>query len=364
MYLPFLCLFWEKTHESWEKDITEVKKDMMNYEMFKGVIETELTNFLPESLGEVEVVIEKVNKVNRELDAVTIKRETDGKQISPTIYLQDMYERYEACDSLPDVMREIADAITKGMEKSADILAKVDIKNADERIIFQLINAEQNQKLLEGVPYRPFQDLAIIYRVVVDETPDAVASAIITNEMAEYMGKSEAELFELAAENTKRINPVKICGMFETLKMTFASQDMPDELIESMLPPMPEDELMYVISNQRNVNGAISMIYEDSLHELAEKLGEDLYILPSSVHEVLAIPASTGEPEQLAEMVYEINMAQVSLEDRLSNQVYHYDRKARKLEMATDTPNKRIDGQVAEQSLVYAQDKKTDAPKR
>jgi hypothetical protein len=43
----------------------------------------------------------------------------------------------------------------------------------------------------------------------------------------------------------------------------------------------------------------------------------------------------------------------VRLEDRLSNQVYHYDKDLRKLTMATDTPNKRIDGMVAEQPLIY-----------
>ena len=46
-------------------------------------------------------------------------------------------------------------------------------------------------------------------------------------------------------------------------------------------------------------------------------------------------------------------MTTVSLEERLSNQVYHYDNNLRKLTMATDTPNKRIDGMVAEQPLIY-----------
>ena len=110
---------------------------------------------------------------------------------------------------------------------------------------------------------------------------------------------------------------------------------------------------MWVITNDRGINGAVSMLYEEKLHTLAEKLESDLYILPSSVHEVIAVSASMGEPNQLAEMVAEINMAQVSLEERLSNQVYHYDKDLRKLTLATDTPNKRLDGIVAEPPLVY-----------
>ena len=113
------------------------------------------------------------------------------------------------------------------------------------------------------------------------------------------------------------------------------------------------------------MNGAVNMLYDDNLHEISERVGDDLFILPSSVHEVICVPASSADDlKYLADMVHEINMMQVSLEDRLSNQVYHYDRKARTLELATDTPYKRIDGEVAESPLVYAEEKKTDTPKR
>ena len=55
----------------------------------------------------------------------------------------------------------------------------------------------------------------------------------------------------------------------------------------------------------------------------------------------------------LAQMVVEVNMQEVSLDERLSNQVYHYDKDLRKLTLATDTPNKSLDGIVAESPLVY-----------
>ena len=52
-------------------------------------------------------------------------------------------------------------------------------------------------------------------------------------------------------------------------------------------------------------------------------------------------------------MVHEVNSTVVSLEERLSNQVYHYDKNLRKLTMATDSPNRGIEGMVAEQPLIY-----------
>ena len=71
------------------------------------------------------------------------------------------------------------------------------------------------------------------------------------------------------------------------------------------------------------------------------------------VHEVIAVSSDMGSPEMLAQMVVEVNMQEVSLDERLSNQVYHYDKDLRKLTLATDTPNKRLDGIVAEPPLVY-----------
>ena len=38
---------------------------------------------------------------------------------------------------------------------------------ANEKIVFQLINTEQNKTFLEQVPHREFQDLSIVYKVKV-----------------------------------------------------------------------------------------------------------------------------------------------------------------------------------------------------
>ncbi len=62
----------------------------------------------------------------------------------------------------------------------------------------------------------------------------------------------------------------------------------------------------------------------------------------------------------LAQMVVEVNMQEVSLDERLSNQVYHYDKDLRKLTLATDTPNKRLDGIVAEPPLYMMRRKSPD----
>ena len=59
-----------------------------------------------------------------------------------------------------------------------------------------------------------------------------------------------------------------------------------------------------------------------------KKLGGDLYILPSSVHEVILIPKTKDlSVKELNEMVCEINSSQVPTEDVLADCIYEYSRK-------------------------------------
>ena len=92
------------------------------------------------------------------------------------------------------------------------------------------------------------------------------------------------------------------------------------------------------------------MLYEENLYNLSQQLDSDLYILPSSTHEVIAISDKFGDANELADMVYEINMDQVDLSDRLSNQVYHYDKEARTLRLATNKFERKISDDIKEKT--------------
>lgn len=274
------------------------------------------------------------------------------KAVSPTIYINDMYDHYTLCNDLQEAIQSGADRMVEAFKKCPEVPA-IGFAEAKDNIVFQLVNTEQNREMLAEVPHREFQDLSIIYRWVVKVDAEGIQSTVVKNGLAEQFGVNEEQLFKLAAENTRRIFPPCIKSMNEVLLEMFEKDGMPREIAEMMLGEMPADRMMYVISNDRGINGAISMLYEDKLHSLAMELENDLYILPSSVHEVIAVSVDMGEPFELAQMVSEINMDQVALEERLSNQVYHYDKDLRKVSLATDTPNKRLDGIVAEPPMVY-----------
>ena len=84
---------------------------------------------------------------------------------------------------------------------------------------------------------------------------------------------------------------------------------------------------MYVLTNKICINGATVLLYKDVLNELSVLLDSDLYLLPSSVHEIIAIPYENPQQQfHLEEMVQEINRTQVSPEEVLSDHVYVFRR--------------------------------------
>ena len=325
---------------------------MMNYEIFKEVVAEKFMDYMPEQYQGMRLRVEPVNKVNKVLDGITLVGSGAGRSVSPTLYINHMYEHYLETENLQEVLQSAARRMDMAFKEMPEV-GDVNLESAKDNIVFQVINTLQNEDMLRDMPHREFQDLSIIYRWVVKVDENGIQSSAIRNNLAEQLGMNEEQLFKCAVENTRRIFPPTVKSMNDVIREMFISDGMPAEVADMMIGEMPEDKMMWVISNDRGINGAGTMLYEDNLHKLAMKLETDLYILPSSVHECIAVSTNVGDPYELAEMVSEINMGQVALEDRLSNQVYHYDKDARRLTLATDTPNKRLDGMVAEAQLIY-----------
>ena len=91
--------------------------------------------------------------------------------------------------------------------------------------------------------------------------------------------------------------------------------------------------MVYFLTNRTGRFGAAVITYEGILKELADHLEADLFLLPLSVHQVLAVPDEKGvDPKTLLG----IPLADQGLTEaeRLPLRVYHYSRKTEKLEPA------------------------------
>lgn len=325
---------------------------MMDYEIFKRIVEEKFKDYLPEKYKDMDVQVHPVKKVNCMLDGINLVGENRERGMWPTIYINDMYEHYKDGNDLQTVLKSAAVRMEWLMEESRQV-PQIKFEDAKDNIVFQLVNTEQNKEMLRDMPHRKFQDLSIIYRWVVKMDEKGIQSTAIDNRLAERLGFGEKQLYNLAMENTKRILPPSIQSLNEIARSIFIESGMPEEIADKMIQETSLEKEMYVITNDRNINGAATMLYENELHKLSEKIGTNLFIMPSSVHEVIAVSVDELNPNELAQMVSEINMEQVVLEERLSNQVYFYDKDLREITLATDAPNKRLDGMAEEHLEAY-----------
>lgn len=322
---------------------------MMYYEMFKGILKERILDYLPENYKGGSARIIEVKKVNETLEALTVFPK-EGSMITPNIYLQKMYEDYKVHEDIERSLQDAAKVVEIAMQEHKVKSINVDTDFTPDKVFMDLVNQEQNKELLETIPHRDFQDLSVIYRLLVDKSEDGIMSSIITDVMAEKMGLTEDQLFVHAVENTKEFFPPKIMTM-EQVIMEMVDRDFAEAM--GLCVERDPKETMWVLTNENGVNGAVCMLYESNLQEIAKRVGTDMYILPSSKHETILVSVEMGDAQSLGEMVNEINMSQVELCDRLSNNVYHYDKDLRKVTLATDSPNKRLDGKVSEPPMVY-----------
>ena len=92
-----------------------------------------------------------------------------------------------------------------------------------------------------------------------------------------------------------------------------------------------EETDMYVISDRNRFYGATMILYPEILRELADKLKSNLILLPSSIHEWIALNGNNysiakNNPDSFRNMVRSVNNTALESSEKLSDQVYYYDR--------------------------------------
>ncbi len=303
----------------------------MVYETFLNLIASHIQTVLPDHCT---VHLEQVQKNNGILlDGICIQ--TPGEAVSPTIYLNSCYEAYQNGRPLDDIYQEILSLYhRRGSFSALDLQLFQNFSYLKDKIIFRLIHAPSNQELLKTIPHIPYLDLAIVFCIyLTDDSSTQQMTALIRNSQLSVWNVSPAHLQECAFQNTPRLFPPVIKSLAQTI------QEFPSSLTLSE----PEDPLsdipFYVLSNPDNLYGAACICYPEIIKNFADSQNTDLLILPSSIHEVLLTADSPDiDYEEFSRMVFEINQSEVSVEDRLSNQIYRYSRTNNSLSVVSHGP--------------------------
>lgn len=274
--------------------------------------------------SEYEVNIRRVSK-NNGMEQMGISVCRKGAKAAPIIYLDEFYAEMEDED--------IQDAAKKAVELyrcKESLPASVamageqccDFNNVRDRVCFKLINTKRNERLLERIPNMPYLDLSIVFYLFLGDEGDGIITAMIYNEHLAIWDVDVQRLYGIALDNMQRIQPAVIRNVNELL--FGITEDVGDE-------GMP----FHILTAESGMNGAACMLYPRILAGFSEKRGKDIFILPSSLHEVLLLE-DTGEEDcgALMELVKHVNATEVPAEDVLSGSVYKYERCGEKVTIA------------------------------
>lgn len=292
------------------------------------------------SLGKGYVVnINEVLKNNdTHLTGLTIR--TEESNIAPTIYLEGMFERYKAGNAaIPVIVSEIISLYeSHKVTMPFDASMITDFSACKAKVCFKLVNADRNKELLSDAPHLIVcDDLAVLFYILVSNDGEGTATITIRTNMSDLWGVDEDELFKIALVNTQRLFRGSVMSMASVM-MELLSDRMDEENTKEFYDMVVSDEdmvPMYVCTNTQKINGAGVLLYKDLLKEFAERVGNDFYILPSSIHETLLVPVSKEmQIEYLRSMVREVNATQVAPEEVLSDNVYIYRREDDKISLA------------------------------
>lgn len=314
---------------------------MLTYEEFKGVLKEKLLDYMPEEFSEHKIVFRENFKINLKTEGLELVPHMDRSDTSaPLVDVKDMYSYYLDNKNLEKTLQYMAIQIFRAyQEVDRQELSKISSMDREEflqNVIMVLINTEQNRELLKRTPHREFLDLSVVYQVPVKADSEHYGMARVTNEWASKLQVTENELYKMAMINTKMMYPPMVNSMKSMIKELCNDLDISPLNMDHKL----EDHAMYVITNEENIFGANGMLYEDVLYGMAGIINSNLYILPSSLHELIVVKADSLDLKHLQETVRTINEYELSPKDKLSDNVYHYDKTLRKVTIAAEVPVK------------------------
>lgn len=293
---------------------------MISKETFCSKLEEKVRELNPKASVTI-LEAQKVNGVKTGI-ACTVGEEVS---ISKTVY----YEDYMDADGRFDFV-DLDTLITR----VAEMLLSSDGEGEHYASMFFSIKEDKDQFLAhthvcllnsanEGLAYceksERFEGLIESYYIKIES-----ASVWVTKQMLDYLDISVEELRDAAFANI--FKKTKITGMMDVL--TELTSDT--KVICEDDNKFKEDPTgMYVVSNVERFRGAICA---ENIEKLAEYLGDDLYILPSSIHEMIAVPVHMNGDvgaSTLLSMVEEVNATQVEADERLIDAVYEYSKETK-----------------------------------
>ena len=197
--------------------------------------------------------------------------------ISPTIYLEEFYKQFQNGYTIQNITERILEVYHEvKFEHTWQVHTVKDFETMRSKIVYKLIHAKENEILLKSMPYIAYLDFAIVFYILFEVDESGTATIPITHELAQLWGVPLDEIQQNAFCNAPTLLPASFKPMQIVINELTGANCVGEECIE---------DLMFVLTNSIRTFGAACILYDGMLDKISEEIGENFYILPSSIHE-------------------------------------------------------------------------------
>lgn len=235
------------------------ERTTMDYETFKQEFAEDIKERLSQrGYGEVITSFHDIEKTNQNYEAISVVQA--GSNVGVNYNIENAFGSYEHSGDYEGVLASATGAIASGLDQIpvVDVNALMNYEVMKEKLSVEVISAEANEELLSKVPHDRIEDLAVVYRFIMESNEDGRASILVNNDLIERMGVTHEQLRADALENSPEIRPVVIQGMNEVMK-----EMMGPEAYEMFGIPDDTEEMMFIATVPDKNSGAGVLAYQD-----------------------------------------------------------------------------------------------------
>lgn len=228
---------------------------------------------------------------------------------------------------------EVAYARKTGFFEKARTLS--DYEKVRTELFIRLLNEEQYREELKECVYQKVGDIALVLYFRIGEAQGSIASMKVPKGYLEEWGMEEEEVFKKALINTYQQTPPRI---YFWERLVYDPEYRGEEFMEHRPEFRPYRGVKgNCLSTVLRTNGAVAVFLPGVARRLSELIGQDLYLVFTSIHEVMVHGVDKTRPEDLKQILADTIEKATPKEDFLTYQIYSYSRERDEIFMVEET---------------------------
>ena len=260
-------------------------------------------------------------------DRLFVKQfESNGVTEVCALYVGDLYEEYRRGLGMDVIVKDVVKRL-QGISRT-DIIEKAkmisDYNKIKNYLFIRLINKNKYEDDLTDFVYRTIGDIAMVLYVRMGEIEGYTSSMKVKQHMLEKWDMDRDEVFEAALLNTYFISPPRIYCWEKMLFDTHYEGENFMNLLSDY--PIRRGAVGNCLSTVKRTNGAVAVFLPGVASRLADLMQGNLYLVFTSIHEVMIHNEATVDPEDLRHVLIDTIKETTPEEDVLTFHIYHYDR--------------------------------------